>query len=727
MNIETKTKKRFVWIVGLTCVLAVLMATSAQAQVKVGDNPTTIDARSVLELESTTQGLYLPRLSTAQLAAVSGWKEGMVVYNTDDDCIKIYDGSTWECVGSDYADGDAWGVTGEAQGVDISRTGQVTVERTSAGTTASQALSSYVTRNLSDVVGSGVAMSFRGTSSNGTNYPAAQIRGVKGADHTSFISGELKFDVVGAAGSYLTAATIDNAGNLGIGDETPDAKLDVEGSFRLDGTFADKDGDVGTAGQILSSTATGTDWIAAPSGGTDDQNIANLGLVSTTLTVGIEDGTSQTVDLAGLQDGDAWGVTGEAQGVDISRTGQVTVERTSAGTAASQALSSYVTRNLSDVVGSGVAMSFRGTSSNGTNYPAAQIRGVKGADHTSFISGELKFDVVGAAGSYLTAATIDNAGNLGIGDETPDAKLDVEGSFRLDGTFADKDGDVGTSGQILSSTATGTDWIAAPSGGTDDQNIANLGLVNTTLTVGIEDGTSQTVDLAGLQDGDAWGVTGEAQGVDISRTGQVTVERTSAGTAASQALSSYVTRNLSDVVGSGVAMSFRGTSSNGTNYPAAQIRGVKGADHTSFISGELKFDVVGAAGSYLTAATIDNAGNLGIGTENPNATLDVNGSLAFSSIASMAGGDYTLDAGTNPDRFVINPSSANHAANITLTLTAATTASNGRVITVVNGNQGAGAIEFSGATIVGTLSQVNPGASISLINFGTSWYIYSSF
>lgn len=62
---------------------------------------------------------------------------------------------------------------------------------------------------------------------------------------------------------YSTAPfTIDKNDNIGIGDTSPDAKLDVAGSFRLDGTFADKDGDVGTVGQILSSTATGTNWIA---------------------------------------------------------------------------------------------------------------------------------------------------------------------------------------------------------------------------------------------------------------------------------------------------------------------------------------------------------------------------------------------------------------------------------------------------------------------------------
>lgn len=41
------------------------------------------------------------------------------------------------------------------------------------------------------------------------------------------------------------------------------------------------------------------------------------------------------------------------------------------------------------------------------------------------------------------------------------------GSLRVDGTLLDSSGDAGTSGQILSSTATGTNWITS-SGGADN-------------------------------------------------------------------------------------------------------------------------------------------------------------------------------------------------------------------------------------------------------------------
>ena len=46
----------------------------------------------------------------------------------------------------------------------------------------------------------------------------------------------------------------------------------------------------------------------------------------------------------------------------------------------------------------------------------------------------------------------------------------------------------------------GTLGVALSSLGTDDQNIENLGLAGNILTVGIEDGTSQTVDLSALND-----------------------------------------------------------------------------------------------------------------------------------------------------------------------------------------------------------------------------------
>ena len=62
-----------------------LLASPLFAQVKIGDNPTTINANSVLEVESTSKGLLLPRLPLTQTtnpAPLNAHVAGMTVYNT---------------------------------------------------------------------------------------------------------------------------------------------------------------------------------------------------------------------------------------------------------------------------------------------------------------------------------------------------------------------------------------------------------------------------------------------------------------------------------------------------------------------------------------------------------------------------------------------------------------------------------------------------------------------
>jgi uncharacterized protein (TIGR02145 family) len=55
------------------------------AQIKVGNNPTTINTNSVLEMESTNRGLLMPRValsSTNSASPLSAFVAGMLVYNT---------------------------------------------------------------------------------------------------------------------------------------------------------------------------------------------------------------------------------------------------------------------------------------------------------------------------------------------------------------------------------------------------------------------------------------------------------------------------------------------------------------------------------------------------------------------------------------------------------------------------------------------------------------------
>ena len=65
------------------------------ATLKVGNNPTTIDANSLLELESTTKGFVPPRMTTAQMNAITGALVGSVVYNTTLNCLHQRTSSGW--------------------------------------------------------------------------------------------------------------------------------------------------------------------------------------------------------------------------------------------------------------------------------------------------------------------------------------------------------------------------------------------------------------------------------------------------------------------------------------------------------------------------------------------------------------------------------------------------------------------------------------------------------
>ncbi len=93
--------KKQVRILILTLVGIVFLG-SANAQVKVGDNPTTIATSAMLEVESTTKGFLLPRMTTTQINAITSPAAGLMVYNTTIGCLQVNDGSSsspfWRCI-----------------------------------------------------------------------------------------------------------------------------------------------------------------------------------------------------------------------------------------------------------------------------------------------------------------------------------------------------------------------------------------------------------------------------------------------------------------------------------------------------------------------------------------------------------------------------------------------------------------------------------------------------
>jgi hypothetical protein len=96
-------------------ILALLgIGITANAQLKVGDNPTSIQKSSILELESTRQGLLLPRLAdTAAINALTP-PDGMIIYLSADNSLRLRSNGSWKKIADLAAATANWSLTGNS-------------------------------------------------------------------------------------------------------------------------------------------------------------------------------------------------------------------------------------------------------------------------------------------------------------------------------------------------------------------------------------------------------------------------------------------------------------------------------------------------------------------------------------------------------------------------------------------------------------------------------------
>jgi hypothetical protein len=77
-------------------------------------------------------------------------------------------------------------------------------------------------------------------------------------------------------------------------------------------------------------------------------------------------------------------------------------------------------------------------------------------------------------GGTTTDVFIQDGGNVGVGTSSPSQDLHVDGNVRITGAVYDSNNVAGTSGQVLSSTGTGTDWVSLSEiSGVDGTGTAN--------------------------------------------------------------------------------------------------------------------------------------------------------------------------------------------------------------------------------------------------------------
>jgi hypothetical protein len=97
----------------LTLALTASVLGSAFAQIKLGDNPGNLNPNALLELESHSKGLLLPRMTTAEAATMSAPPDGMMIFNTDSTCICVRRSGLWRSLCAE-GDGAPWSTTGNS-------------------------------------------------------------------------------------------------------------------------------------------------------------------------------------------------------------------------------------------------------------------------------------------------------------------------------------------------------------------------------------------------------------------------------------------------------------------------------------------------------------------------------------------------------------------------------------------------------------------------------------
>jgi hypothetical protein len=283
----------------LACIL--LMQITAKAQMKIGDNSTTINSASLLELETTNKGLVFPRVSLTNVTSSSplpaGLLTGTVVYNTNPSVtsgngagLYIWGGSVWTWLATNIAS-SAWSLTGNSglnastnfigttDAIDfVAKTNNVERMRilgaaSLTGKPGWIGMGITIPRSSLDVTGDYTnknVLTIQNTSSTG-------FSSVDMLDNTGALKGTFGYANSGTGGNFASKDYFNSygsdllftansgsyhlflkggTGNIGINTNTPSERLHVVGNFYLNGAFM-PGGIAGTSGYVLTSAGAG--------------------------------------------------------------------------------------------------------------------------------------------------------------------------------------------------------------------------------------------------------------------------------------------------------------------------------------------------------------------------------------------------------------------------------------------------------------------------------------
>ncbi|MDC6354741.1 MULTISPECIES: hypothetical protein, partial [unclassified Robiginitalea] len=289
------------------------------------------------------------------------------------------------------------------------------------------------------------------------------------------------------------------------------------------------------AGNLEITDAAGTLSVPVSSLGSDDQNISGSGLSGTDLTIGIENGTNEVIDLSSLVDdadadpnneiqdmslaGNTLSLTGDATTVDLSGYLDNTDDQnlTLAGNTLSIEdgnsvdLSGFVStddQNLTGASLTGNTLQIDIEDGSSASVDLSSLVDDADADPTN------ELQTISRTGTDVTLS--DGGGTVSVADNDNDSSNETNTAFAVNagnleitdaaGTLSVPVSSLGSDDQNLTlagNTLSIEDGNSVDLSGfvsTDDQNISGSGLSGTDLTIGIENGTNEVVDLSSLLD-----------------------------------------------------------------------------------------------------------------------------------------------------------------------------------------------------------------------------------